>query len=144
MTDSPETVVWNGVSYTILLTATASGGTIGVFQSEDFPGYGPPRHIHHDADETFVVLAGEVDFLLAGVVSHRGPGSLIFVPRGTEHAFCVRSDTSARMMTVMTPGGFEGFFRAMAHGGYKIPQDMAQIAPIAAAYKLEFTGPPLT
>lgn len=143
MTQIAETVLWNGVTYQLLLPAAQSGGTLSIFESADNPGYGPPRHIHHDADETFVVLAGAVDFLLDGVVSRVGRGQTIFIPRGTEHGFCVRGDGAARMMTVMTPGGFEGFFREMATGNYRIPQDMGQIVPIAAAYHLEFTGPPL-
>ena len=132
------------VHYRIVLPAAASGGQIGIFESEDQPGYGPPRHIHRTADETFVVLEGEVEFSLAGVLTRCRTGDAIFVPRGTEHTFCVRGTMPARMMTVMTPGGFEAFFREMAQGGYLIPQDMAQIAAIAARYDTDFTGPPLT
>ncbi len=138
-----ETVEWNGVTYHIRLTAAESGGHLGIFETVDHPGYGPPRHIHHDADETFCLLEGRVDFLLAGVVTAHGPGDTVFIPRGTEHSFCVRGDIPARMLTVMTPGGFEGFFSQMAAGGLRIPQDMDRIAPISAAFHQEMTGPPL-
>lgn len=144
MTHPPETVTWNGVIYRIVLPAAQSGNQLGIFQTEDFPGYGPPRHIHHDADESFVVLEGEVEFHLDGVATTCRSGDAIFVPRGTHHTFCVRGNLPARMLTVMTPGGFEGFFREMAAGAYRIPQDMAQISAIAARYHMEFTGPPLS
>ena len=143
MQDDTETVIWNGVSYRLVLPVAASGGGLSVFESVDHPGYGPPRHIHKDADETFIVLEGTVDFLLKDVVTPRGPGEAIFVPRGTEHSFCVRGDAPARMMTVMTPGGFEGFFRQMALEACRIPADMARIAAVGATYQVEFTGPPL-
>jgi quercetin dioxygenase-like cupin family protein len=144
MTPPADAVIWNGVTYRILVPAAATEGRLGIFESEDHPGYGPPRHIHNDADETFVVLEGEVEFLLNGVARHCSPRDTVFVPRGTEHTFCVRGTAPARMLTVMTPGGFEGFFRDMAQGAYRIPQDMPRIAAIAATYQLEFTGPPLT
>jgi mannose-6-phosphate isomerase-like protein (cupin superfamily) len=143
MTQQPETILWNGVSYRIVLPASASGGRLSIFETEDHPGYGPPRHIHHDADETFVLLQGHVDFLLGDVVTSYGPGETVFVPRGTLHSFCVRGTEPARMMTVMTPGGFEGFFREMAAEGLRIPQDMARIAAISAKYHQEMVGPPL-
>lgn len=145
MTTRPnvETHVWNGVTYRILLPASQSGGRLGIFESEDHPGFGPPRHIHREEDETFTILTGEVEFLLNGASSLHGPGEVVFVPRGTEHTFRVRGASPARMLTVMTPGGFEGFFGEMARGQYRIPQDMPAIAGIAARYNLAFTGPPL-
>jgi len=139
-----ETVHWNGVTYHIRLSAADTGGRLGIFETEDHPGYGPPRHIHHDADETFVLLQGQVDFLRGDTVTSHVPGDTVFVPRGTVHSFCVRGDSPARMLTVMTPGGFEGFFGKMAAGGYRIPQDMAQIAAISAEFQQEMVGPPLT
>jgi len=47
------------------------------------------------------------------------------------------------MLTVMTPGGFEGFFAEMAERNCRIPDDMDQIAAIGARFGLTFTGPPL-
>ncbi len=136
--------VWNGVTYRILLDSVQSGGSLGLFESTDFPGYGPPRHVHHREDETFVVLEGEVEFVLGADRSMLSAGDTIFVPRGVEHTFRVRGAAPARMLTALTPGGMEGFFVEMAKGGYKIPEDMGQIVAIAARYQLEFTGPPLT
>ena len=45
--------------------------------------------------------------------------------------------------SILTPGGFEGFFYEMAEGRFTIPDDMAAITDIAARYHLTFTGPPL-
>lgn len=144
MTQATDSVVWNGVTYHIRLNVAATGGRLSIFESEDQPGYGPPRHVHHQEDETFLVLDGEVAFLLGETSQTCLPGDTVFVPRGTVHTFCVRGHKPARMLTVMTPGGFEGFFREMSKGAFRIPQDMAQIVAIASAYHLEFTGPPLT
>lgn len=135
---------WNGMDYEILLSPAEGGvASIGAFVSQDAPGAGPPRHIHQDADETFYVLSGDVDFWVAGRTVSAGPGSMLTVPRGTEHAFRIGGDQPARMLTLMTPGGFERFFAAVAAERLRIPEDLDRIAEIGHAYQLSFTGPPL-
>ncbi|WP_372839766.1 cupin domain-containing protein [Phaeovulum sp.] len=140
---APETIEWQGTRYRTLLPASQTGARLSIFESLDQPGYGPPRHIHKTEDETFYVLAGEVEFWLEGQTTRHGPGEVVFVERGRQHTFRVLGEMPARMVTVMTPGGFDGFFAEMAKGRYRIPEDMAQIAAIGAKYNLEFTGPPL-
>lgn len=139
----PGAVEWLGTWYKVLLSREASGGALSVTESVGPPNSGPPRHVHHDADETFVMLSGECEFWLEGETFHRGPGATVFVPRGREHTFRVVGPQPSRHLVILTPGGFEGFFVDMAKNGYRIPQDMAAIAKVAEAYKLEFTGPPL-
>ena len=41
----------------------------------------------------------------------------------------------------MRPGGFEGFFRAVADAKLDVPRNMAAIAEIARKFHLEFLGP---
>ena len=48
-----------------------------------------------------------------------------------------------RYKTILTPGGFEGFFADMAQGGFRIPEDMERIVACAARHSLRVTGPPL-
>ncbi|MBO6724785.1 MAG: cupin domain-containing protein [Rhizobiaceae bacterium] len=106
-------------------------------------GSGPPRHIHHREDETFILLSGECEFWLEGETFFRGPGQTVFVPRGAEHTFRVIGDIPSRHLIVLTPGGFEGFFSEMAEGRFDVPDDMPAISEIAGRYELSFTGPPL-
>ena len=138
-----QSVEWLCTRYTTLLSAAQTSGTLSIFESLDQPGYGPPRHIHKAEDETFYVLAGTVEFWTDGVTTHHGPGEVVHIPKGRNHTFRITSKTPARMVTVMTPGGFDGFFAEMAAGGYQIPQDMGTVAAIGAKYNLEFTGPPM-
>ncbi|WP_417209918.1 cupin domain-containing protein [Antarctobacter sp.] len=139
----PDAFEWLGVHYRTILTTEDSGGTLSITDSVSPPGSGPPRHIHHDADESFVMLTGDAEFWLAGKTVSCGPGGTVFVPRGTEHTFRVISDVPARHLVILTPGGFERFFVDMAAGDFRIPEDMAQIEQIAAGHNLTFTGPPL-
>ena len=138
----PRAVEWLGVHYNTILSTADSGGAMSITDAVSPPNSGPPRHIHHDADETFVVLSGDTAFWLEGESFTRGPGQTVFVPRGTEHTFRVVSDVPARHLVILTPGGFEGFFAEMADGQFRIPQDMPDISRIAANYHLSFTGTP--
>lgn len=141
--EAAQTHDWLGTSYKTILTTAASAGAISVTDSVSPPLSGPPRHIHHDADETFVVLTGDVEFWIAGDRFMRGPGQTAFIPRGREHTFRVISDTPSRHLVILTPGGFEGFFAEMAAGQFRIPEDMPAIEESAARHHLTFTGPPL-
>lgn len=138
-----KTVQWNGMDYTILTDRETTPASIGAFISMDEPGSGPPRHIHHDSDESFYVLNGELEFWVAGEISFASAGQFLTVPRGIEHCFRIIGDQPARMMTIMTPGGFEQFFVEVASENLSPPQDMARISEIGRKYNLEFTGPPL-
>jgi quercetin dioxygenase-like cupin family protein len=139
----PEAFEWLGVQYRTILPAAATGGAISITDSVSPPNSGPPRHIHHDADEVFVMLSGDAEFWLEGETVTRGPGETVFVGRGKEHTFRIVSDIASRHLVILTPGGFEGFFAEMAQGGFQIPQDMARIEECAKRFQLSFTGPPL-
>lgn len=142
--DETGALEWLGTKYKPLLSHEAPGGPISVTDSVSPPQSGPPRHIHHDADETFVILTGEVGLWLDGRTQIFGPGSSFFIQRGMPHTFLILSDAPSRHLVIMTPGGFEGFFAEMAAGQFVIPDDMPQIEESAARFNLSFVGPPLT
>lgn len=139
----PGTHEWQGAAYRTILPSEDTGGNLSITDTVNQPGDGPPRHIHHGEDETFVVLSGEVVFWLAGHCFRRGPGEVAFVPRGVEHSFRTIGEQPSRTLVIFSPGGFEGFFVELAKNGYRVPEDMDAIARAGAAYNLTFTGPPL-
>lgn len=138
-----DAVEWQGVHYKTILSKEATGGSMSIVDSVSPDGSGPPRHVHHDADEVFVILTGECEMWIAGETTVAGPGQSVFVPRGREHTFRVIGGQPSRHLVILTPGGFEGFFAEMAAGNFRIPEDMEQVVAIAETYRLEFTGPPL-
>ena len=139
----PGVLEWLGVRYKTILSPAESGGAMSIVDSVSPAGSGPPRHIHDREDEVFIVLTGECEFWLEGQIFRRGPGETAFIPRGREHTFRVVGDRPGRHLLILTPGGFEGFFAEMARGGFRIPEDMAQVGASAARHGLRFTGPPL-
>ena len=62
--DEDGALDWQGTMYKTMLYTDASGGHISVTDSLSPPCSGPPRHIHHDADETFVLITGKIGFWL--------------------------------------------------------------------------------
>jgi quercetin dioxygenase-like cupin family protein len=140
----PNVLEWLGVLYKTILPASETSGAMSIVDSLSPAGSGPPRHVHEREDEAFILLSGEREFWLEGQTFTKGAGETTFVPRGREHTFRVVGNQPSRHLLILTPGGFEGFFAEMAHGGFRIPEDMDQIGASAARHSLRITGPPLT
>ncbi len=95
---------------TIRITADQTGGRASVFEATVMPGEGAPLHIHHNEDETFHVLEGEIRVWCGEETFIAAAGGTAILPRGIPHRFRNESDAPARAIVQCTPGGFEGFF----------------------------------
>jgi mannose-6-phosphate isomerase-like protein (cupin superfamily) len=94
----------------VLLRSEDSAGHISVMANVvkgDFAG--PPLH-HHDFDETFYIIEGELTFQLGDEIFTRGAGELAFAPRNIPHTYANRSGAPARLILICTPAGFERYF----------------------------------
>lgn len=136
-------VEWFGGAYKTILSTKETGGAMSIVDSIAPSGFGPPRHVHSREDECLVMLTGECEFWIDGNTFTRGPGESAFIPKGKEHTLRVIGDQPSRHLVILTPGGFENFFREMAEGQFQIPDDMKAINEAAARHNLTFTGPPL-
>jgi quercetin dioxygenase-like cupin family protein len=131
---------------TLKATGEQTGGSIGFLEATTPPGAGPPRHIHHGADELFYVLEGQFQFLAGERVASAPPGTFVFIPRGTVHAAKNVGTEPGRLLAAFIPGGVEGSFEAFAQlppeqGGD--PDRAARVRAVAEQYESEFVGPPL-
>ena len=98
----------------VLLRSEQSEEHIAVMDNTVGAGFsGPPLH-HHDFDETFYVLEGELTFQLEDEVFTRTRGELAFAPRNVPHTFANLSGADARTLIICTPAGFERYFDRMA------------------------------
>ena len=59
-------VWWKTGRLTIKASRAETGGSLAQFETNDPPGTATPLHIHHNEDETFYVLEGEVSLLVDG------------------------------------------------------------------------------
>jgi quercetin dioxygenase-like cupin family protein len=98
----------------IHLRSAQSNGAVSVVELAASPEFaGPPLH-HHDFDEAFYVLEGELTFQLGDELRTAGPGELVFAPRGSHHTLANLSGAPARYLVVCTPAGFENRFARTA------------------------------
>jgi mannose-6-phosphate isomerase-like protein (cupin superfamily) len=96
-----------------------------------------PLHRHSREDEYSFVLEGDVGALLDDEVVMGRPGELMFKPRGQWHTFWNAGDAPARLLEIISPAGFEGYFRELvALGGSTRMQPQARAA-LAQRYGLE-------
>lgn len=73
-----------------------------------------PLHRHSGVDEYSFVLEGRMGALLGDEVVYAEVGELAFKPRDQWHTFWNAGDEPARLLEVISPGGFEHFFREFA------------------------------
>jgi quercetin dioxygenase-like cupin family protein len=78
------------------------------------PGDGSPPHIHHDADEAWYVLEGELTFYSGAWSAVAGAGDFVLVPRGAVHNYTVTSAIPARYLEMFAPAGKERFFEELS------------------------------
>ena len=131
---------------TLKATGEQTGGSIGFLEATTPPGAGPPRHIHHGADELFYVLEGHFQFLAGERLVSAPPGTFVFVPRGTVHAAKNVGTEPGRVLAAFIPGGVEGSFEAFARLRSEQGDDQdraARVRAVAEQYESEFVGPPL-
>ena len=102
-----------GVGVIFKIDAEDSGGSLSIVEHPFAVGALVPPHIHHLEDEFSIVLEGEIGFRSNDQEVVLGPGGYIVKPRGEVHAMWNAGSTPARMIEVISPAGFEGFFREL-------------------------------
>ena len=129
-----------GLGVRFMIGAEASEGGFSLVEHPLAPrALGAPMHTHEHEDEYSFVLEGEVGLELGGETVVARPGDLVFKPRGVPHAFWNPSDRPARLLEIISPGGFERYFEEIAPlfpaDG---PPDFPAVMEVAARYGLEF------
>lgn len=111
--EAGERLVFGDVTIFVRVPADATGGAFTLLE-EIPPLVDTPLHVHRDEDELFYVLEGEHVFRVGDDEYAVGPGGLVFAPRGVPHAQRRVIPGHGRELILLTPGGFEGFFRDLA------------------------------
>ena len=131
-----------GIPMVIRIHGRDTGGIVSVVESHDVPGGGPPPHIHSREDETFQVLEGEYEFTVGGTSLVARKGATLFAPRGIPHTYRYLGQAPGRLMCVITPAGFEGFFEAINALTPQQQQEIPRVITIAKQFGLEILPPP--
>jgi mannose-6-phosphate isomerase-like protein (cupin superfamily) len=142
--------------YTIKSAAAQTEGRMIQLLIRDGRGAGTPLHIHHDTDESFYVVEGQITFFVADERFDAGPGDYVLAPMGIPHAFVVTSERAEALVTCVGAGtegplgaGIHGFFNEVGVpivDGEEPPApmipDAAEFAGRMAVYGIELVGPP--
>lgn len=98
-------------------------------------GLGAPLHRHANEDECSFVVEGRLGAQLGDETVEAGPGEFVWKPRGQEHTFWNAGDEPLRFLEVISPAGFEGYFRELAP--LLRARDEAAVQELAGRYELE-------
>ncbi len=132
----------------VLLRSEQTGDRVAVVVTTVPAGWaGPPLH-HHDFDEAFHVLDGELTFQVEDRLYAGGAGAVAFAPRGVPHTLANLGATPARYVLVITPGGFERYFDRIAAEQSRVPAPKSADRPfpetVVAGPPIAANGEPVT
>jgi len=129
-------------------TGADTGGQYALMEDLVAAGGEPPPHVHHNEDEAFYVLSGEVTFQLGEQEFSATQGAFVFGPRGVPHAFRVTSAEPARMLVIVSPSGFDDFSAELGKpaGALTLPPaeapDFEKLARLTQKYRIDILPPP--
>lgn len=116
-----------------------SGEGYGLVQLSGMPaGDMPPLHVHHDEDEGFYVLEGEITLFSPGVEVTLRAGEFSLASRGVPHTYRVGPEGAGALVSSVG-GGFERFVAAVGALDEVTPETLTATA---AEYDIEILGPP--
>jgi mannose-6-phosphate isomerase-like protein (cupin superfamily) len=126
---------------------------ISVLESLAPRGESPPLHVHHDEDEVFHILEGELRFRVGDDELRAGPGETLLAPKRVPHTYRVESERG-RWLVTTTRGDFERFVRSIGRpaerdelpepSGPPTPEQAEALAAACRAHNIELVGPPLS
>jgi quercetin dioxygenase-like cupin family protein len=143
-------VYWKTGRMTIKVGGPETGGSFAQLETDDPRGTATPRHIHHNEDESFYILEGEVTVFVGDDRIDLSAGDFVYAPRGIAHAYLVTS-ARARMLTTLSPAGLEELFVDLGEEVTEADPPAGEVMPPIdelvrrfGAYGCEIVGPPPT
>lgn len=118
-----------------------TGGAVSVVEHPFPVGALVLPHLHTLEDEYSIVTEGEIGFRSGDREAVLGAGGYITKPRGEMHAMWNAGSVPARMIEIISPAGFENFFRELTKLTASGPPEREQVMTLAERYGLQFGQP---
>ena len=130
-----------GIGVVFKIDGADAGGALSIVEHPFEVGALVPPHVHTHEDEISIVLEGQIGFRSEDQEVVLGPGGYIVKPRGEVHAMWNAGSVPARMIEVISPAGFEGFFRELSDLTAAGPVELPAIGELGQRYGLPFAEP---
>ena len=109
----------------------------------------PPPHTHTREDEAYYILEGEFTFRIGGQTVEAGPGDYVWLPRGIEHGFELKTEQAKALISIY-PAELENFFKQLSEPAQSLtlppppeePPDFEGIAALMEQYGVKLSPPP--
>jgi quercetin dioxygenase-like cupin family protein len=135
-----EESYWSlGLLQTFLAEAKDTDGRFSLGEGLAPKGAEPPPHTQTREDEAYYILEGEIILRVGGQTIEGKPGDYVWLPRGIEHSFELKT-SQARALVVLTPAGLEEAFTLPPPS--EEPPDVEEVVAVFNAYGVEFAPPP--
>lgn len=130
-----------GVGVVFKIDAEDTGGALSIVEHPFAVGALVPPHIHTLEDEYSIVLEGEIGFRSEDQEVVLSAGGYIIKPRNQVHAMWNAGSTPARMIEIISPPGFERFFRELVEMTAAGEPSREEIGRLGDRYGLPFAQP---
>ena len=130
-----EPLDFAGVRGRLKIDGTGSGERFVVAHFPSIPPHalGAPLHRHHNEDEYTCVLEGTLGIQLGEEIISAEAGSWVIKPRGQWHTFWNSEDTPCATIEIVSPAGFQRYFREVG----AIGADLERLASLNAKYGID-------
>jgi quercetin dioxygenase-like cupin family protein len=137
--DDGEHVSLGGLDITFKIISDQTGGALAICETAVEPGRLIPAHLHDTEDEFSYVIDGRIGVLIGVQEFTADAGSWVIKPRGIPHTFWNPGPHNARTIEIITPAGFENFFREIS-GIFSAdgPPDVERLTTTASRYHHHF------
>jgi quercetin dioxygenase-like cupin family protein len=146
------TSVWfMGSLITIKATAATTQGSFSLVEQLAPPGPAAPWHVHHEDDELFYIIEGEITGKVGDQTIEATAGSTIYLPHGIPHSYRINGSEPARLLVTTFKPGFEQYFAEVGDPAEEFdlppaepptPEFMDRVNALAPKYGVEILGPP--
>jgi mannose-6-phosphate isomerase-like protein (cupin superfamily) len=128
-----------GVTVEVLVSSQYTDGAWSLIEYTAPPHFrGPAPHWHSQLTETFYVVSGKMLFRLGEQEQVLQAGELAVVPPRLVHSYANPHDEPAKVLVLVSPGGFEGYFREISdlvkQEPVWPPADMSKVVALGEEY----------
>ncbi|CAM4944208.1 unnamed protein product [Rotaria socialis] len=105
-------------------------------------GEGPKLHVHHNEDETFRVIRGQLQFIIGNETFCAPTGSVVYGRRGINMSFINVDSPDAYIEFLFSPSGIEHYFDEVSAVYTTVPYNASEADAVANKYGMDMFGFP--